>query len=183
MNWRPEILENERVRLTPLEEKDFDRLFKVAADPLIWEQHPSKDRYKREVFQSYFDTAVSSGSAFLIFEKANGKLIGSTRYYDHNPALSRIAIGYTFIAKEFWGGKYNAAIKKLMLDHAFQFVDSVIFHIGPANIRSQQAILKIGAKKIGEEEYNGVLHFVYEIRKGNTLPSIVGPVGVGGISE
>jgi len=165
MNWQPEILENESVRLVPLEEKDFDRLFKVAADPLIWEQHPSKDRYKKEVFQSYFDSAVSSGSAFLIFEKATGQLIGSSRYYDHNPDLSRIAIGYTFLAKEFWGGKYNAAIKKLMLDYAFQFVDSVIFHIGPTNIRSQQAILKLGAKKIGEEEYNDISQFVYEIRK------------------
>ena len=159
------VLEDDLVRLEPLGQNDLERLFKVAADPLIWEQHPSKDRYKREVFQSYFDSAVSSGSAFLIFEKVTGQIIGSTRYYDHNPALSRIAIGYTFLAKEFWGGRYNAAIKKLMLDYAFRFVDSVIFHIGPANIRSQQAILKLGAKKIGEEEYNGALHFVYEIKK------------------
>jgi RimJ/RimL family protein N-acetyltransferase len=165
MDLQTLILEDELVRLELLTENDFERLFKVAADPLIWEQHPSKDRYKKEVFQSYFDSAVSSGSAFLIFEKATGQLIGSSRYYDHNPDLSRIAIGYTFLAKEFWGGKYNAAIKKLMLDYAFQFVNSVIFHIGPTNIRSQQAILKLGAKKIGEEEYNGVLHFVYEIRK------------------
>ena len=165
MDLQSLVLEDDLVRLEPLGQNDLERLFKVAADPLIWEQHPSKDRYKREVFQSYFDSAVSSGSAFLIFEKATGQIVGSTRYYDHNPALSRIAIGYTFLAKEFWGGKYNAAIKKLMLYYAFQFVDSVIFHVGPANIRSQQAILKLGARKIGEEEYNGVLHFVYEIKK------------------
>ena len=165
MHWQPDTLENELVKLVPLKEEDFDRLLKVASDPLIWEQHPAKDRYKREVFRSYFDSAVASGSAFLILENSTGELIGSTRYYDYKPELSRIAIGYTFITKEFWGGKYNAAVKKLMLDYAFDFVDSVVFHIGPTNFRSQQAILKIGATKIGEEEYNGISQFVYEIRK------------------
>jgi RimJ/RimL family protein N-acetyltransferase len=91
--------------------------------------------------------------------------MGSSRYYDYKPEQSRIAIGYTFLARKFWGGQYNAAIKRLMLEHAFQFVDSVVFHIGPTNFRSQHAILKLGAMKIGEEEYNGIAQFVYEIRR------------------
>ena len=169
MNLQPQ-LENELVRLIPLKQEDFDRLFKVASDPLIWEQHPTKDRYKKEVFQIYFDSAVSSGSAFLIFEKASNQLIGSTRFYDFDQALSRVAIGYTFLAKEYWGGEYNGAVKRLMLDYAFQFVGSVVFHIGPTNIRSQQAILKLGAKRTGEEEYNGIMQFVFEVRKVDWVP-------------
>ena len=165
MNLQPEHLHDDVVYLRPLSETDFDALFKVAADPLIWEQHPSRDRFKREIFQSYFDSAITSRSAFLIFEKSGNQLIGSTRFYDYNPSLSRIAIGYTFLAKEYWGGKYNRAVKKLLLDYAFQYVDSVIFHIGPSNIRSQQAILRLGARQIGEEDYNGILQQMYEIKK------------------
>jgi RimJ/RimL family protein N-acetyltransferase len=165
MNLQPALLEDDLVKIVPLKENDFDILFVVASDPLIWEQHPTKDRYKKEVFQVYFDSAVSSGSAFLLLEKATSELMGSTRYYDYHPEQSRIAIGYTFLARKFWGGEYNRAVKKLLLDYAFEFVDSVIFHIGPTNIRSQKAILKIGAKKIGEVLYDGKQHFEYEIRK------------------
>src|SRR3954471_7667350 len=164
VNLQPDLLEDELVKLVPLQATDFDRLFKVASDPLIWEQHPSADRYKKEVFQIYFDSAVSSGSAFLIFDKKTDDLIGSSRFYEYDAERSTIAIGYTFLAKEYWGGKYNSAIKKLMLDYAFQFVDSVIFHIGPTNIRSQKAILRIGANKIAEMLYEGNLHFVYQVR-------------------
>jgi hypothetical protein len=66
---QPKILEDELVRIVPLIETDFERLFAVAADPLIWELHPNKDRYKKEVFQSFFDDAVASKTAFFIFTK------------------------------------------------------------------------------------------------------------------
>jgi RimJ/RimL family protein N-acetyltransferase len=165
VNLQPSNLENELVTLIPLHENHFASLYAVASDPLIWEQHPTRDRYKKEVFQTYFDSAIASGSAFLIVDKKSNELIGSSRYYDHNVAESSIAIGYTFLARKFWGGYYNRAIKKLMLDYAFQFVDSVFFHIGPNNIRSQKAVEKIGGKKIREMLYEGNRHCEYEIRK------------------
>ncbi len=169
MNLQPEILENHLLRIIPLRESDFNSLFLVASDPLIWEQHPIKDRYKREVFELFFYEAVVSGSAFLMFDKATGEVIGSTRFYDYKPELSSVAIGYTFLARKFWGGNYNMSAKSLLLDYAFQFVNSVIFHIGITNIRSQKAILKIGAKKINEISLdyhdNKVLHYEYEIKK------------------
>lgn len=169
MNLQPEILENHLLRIIPLGERDFTRLFSVASDPLIWEQHPIKDRYQKEVFQHFFNDAVVSGSAFLIFEKTSNELIGSTRFYDYKPELSSVAIGYTFLARKYWGGNYNMSIKKLLLDYAFQFVNSVKFHIGTTNIRSQKAILKIGAKKINEIDLDyhdrKVLHYEYEIKK------------------
>ena len=173
MNLQPAVLENDIIIITPLTESDFDRLFAVASDPLIWEQHPSNDRYKKEVFRPFFDGAVASGTAFLIFDKKTNKLIGSTRFYDYKPDEASIAIGYTFIAKEYWGGNYNGSAKKLLLDYAFEFVNTVIFQIGSTNTRSQKAILKIGAEKAREVEleFNGKksLHYEYEIKKENWI--------------
>ncbi len=169
MNIQP-ILENDFVRLVPLEESDFESLFSVASDPEIWEQHPNKDRYKREVFQNFFQGAMESKGAFKIIDKNTGEIAGSTRFYDYNQDDKSILIGYTFYATKFWGSKLNPQVKKLMLDYIFQFLDKVYFHVGKNNIRSQKAMEKLGAKKIDElgVAYFGEpekLNVVYEIRK------------------
>lgn len=171
INWQPENLENELVKIVPLLESDYNKLYDVASDPLIWEQHPAKDRYKKEIFQLFFDGAVLGKTAFLIVEKKTGNIIGSTRYYDYKPDNSSIAIGYTFLAKDYWGGSFNKLTKKLLLEYAFKFVNKVYFHIGTTNIRSQMAIKKIGAEKIGEINFenNGqqLPHYEYIIQKEN----------------
>ena len=171
INWQPAHLENELVQLVPLTADDFERLYAVAADPLIWEQHPSKDRYKREGFQLFFEGGVISNTAFLMIEKATGTVMGSTRYYDYKPEGPSIAIGYTFLARAYWGGSYNRSIKKLMLDYAFQFVDKVYFHIGQQNLRSQYGTMKLGAKKVRDMDFesNGQLlpYCEYVIHKYN----------------
>lgn len=81
--WQP-ILEDENVLLRPLQQSDFEELYKVASDPLIWEQHPNPDRYKREVFQNYFSGAMESGGAFAVYDARSGELMGSTRFYDYD---------------------------------------------------------------------------------------------------
>lgn len=169
INIQP-TLENEQVMLRPLKEQDFEALYQVAADPAIWQQHPTKDRWKKDVFVTFFEGAIKSGGAFLVIDKASGAAIGSTRFYDYNPEESSIFIGYTFYATACWGKGINPGVKALMLDHIFSFVDRVYFHIGASNIRSQMAIARIGAIKISEEEvtYFGEapkLNFMYEIRK------------------
>ncbi len=174
-NLQP-ILENEFVKIQPLKESDFEALYHIASDPLIWEQHPNKDRYKREVFEIFFKGAMESGGAFLVFDKQTGESIGSSRYYDYNQENKSLLIGYTFFARSHWGSKYNPALKQLMLQYAFQFVDSVIFHIGANNMRSQKAIERLGASKVGELEvkYYGEetkLNVVYEIRKEDWIKS------------
>jgi RimJ/RimL family protein N-acetyltransferase len=169
--WQPEILENDILKIVPLHESDFDNLFEVASDPLIWEQHPASDRYKKEVFQLYFDGAISGKTAFKIIDKLTNKIIGSTRYYDYMPENSSIAIGYTFLARQYWGGRYNKSSKKLIIDYAFQFVDKIYFHIGATNVRSQLATTRNGAIKIREfdSEQNGIktTSFEYQIEKKN----------------
>ena len=163
-------LENEFVKIQPLKEEDLETLYCIACEPLIWAQHPNPDRYKKEVFETFFKDAMKSGGAFLVFDKQSNKVIGSSWYYELDKDKSTIAIGYTFLAKDHWGSVYNPALKKLMIDHAFQFVNSVKFHIGAFNIRSQKAIERLGARKMSEMEmeYYGEaskLKFLYEIKK------------------
>lgn len=169
MNLQPQ-LENELVVLQPLSINDFEELYEVASDPLVWEQHPNKDRYKREVFQNFFNGAMQSKGAFKIIDKITGKTIGSTRFYDFNLEKRFVLIGYTFYGRNYWGTSYNPSVKKLMMDYAFQFVDTIYFHIGANNIRSQKAIERLGAIKVREIEvaYHGEpekLNFEYAISK------------------
>lgn len=151
MQFSDLILSDSKVTLRPLVQSDFESLFLVAADPLIWEQHPNPDRFKREVFMNYFEGAIDSKGAFLICETSSGDIIGCSRFYDFLPENSEIKIGYTFFARSVWGKGYNPAAKKLMLEHAFTFVKRVVFHVGAQNIRSQIAMERLGAVKIGEE--------------------------------
>lgn len=144
------ILENSKVRLIPLQESDFERLYKVASDPLVWEQHPNKNRYEREVFQNFFQGAIISEGAFLIFDKVSNEVAGSTRFYGYDEDENSIFIGYTFYGRQFWGSKLNPQVKKLMLDYIFQFVDLVKFHVGAENYRSRKAMEKLGAELMGE---------------------------------
>lgn len=169
MNLQPIHLENEWVKLVPLQESDFELLYEVAKDPLIWEQHPNPDRYKRDVFQNYFKGAMESQGAFMIMDK-NNVVIGCSRFYDYISETKEVKIGYTFFSRDAWGKPYNRSCKQLMLAYAFQYVDRVIFHVGSSNIRSQKAMEKLGAEKIGEEEvaYFGEasrMNFVYQIKK------------------
>lgn len=163
-------LENEKVILSPLEENDFNDLYDVASDPKIWEQHPNKDRWKKDVFLNFFAGAMKSRGAYKIIDKSTDKILGCTRFYDYNKVDDSIFIGYTFYARHCWGKGINQEVKKMMLNHAFQFVSKVYFHIGADNIRSQIAITRLGAMKIKEQEvaYFGEaakLNYEYVINK------------------
>jgi RimJ/RimL family protein N-acetyltransferase len=138
-------LKGNLIELRPLGPQDFDALFSAASDPKIWEQHPESDRYQREVFQRFFDGALESRGAFAIIERKSGRIVGSSRYCNLDLPNGEVEIGWTFLEREFWGGTYNRELKQLMLDHAFRFVDRVVFVVGENNIRSQKALAKIGA--------------------------------------
>ena len=133
------------LELRPLRADDWPRLLEAASDPLIWEQHPERDRWKPEVFRRYFDGAMESGGAFAILDRATRQIIGSSRYCDYRPDTSQIEIGWTFLERKYWGGTYNGELKRLMIDHALRFVENVVFVVGEQNLRSQRALAKIGA--------------------------------------
>ena len=142
-------LKGELIELRPLKPNDWDELFAVASDSLIWEQHPEPDRYMEHVFRIFFKDAMESGGAFVIIDRKAQQIIGSTRFYGYDPEKSEIEIGWTFLARKYWGGRYNAEIKRLLLNHAFKFVESVVFFVGEDNVRSQKAMEKVGAIKVG----------------------------------
>jgi N-acetyltransferase len=144
-NLQP-TLTGEVIELRPLRPDDFHALFQAASDPLIWEQHPERDRYKREVFQTYFDSGIESKGAFAVIDRRSGKIIGSSRYCNLKPKASEVEVGYTFLERAYWGGEYNREMKSLMLDHAFRFVERIVFVVGENNLRSRKALEKIGAR-------------------------------------
>ncbi len=156
------VLNGEFIELRPLRSEDWDDLFAVASDPLIWEQHPENDRYTEDVFKIFFKDALDSGGAFAVIDTKSQQIIGSTRFHGYDPEKSEVEIGWTFLARKYWGGRYNRQMKQLLLAHAFQFVENVVFYVGGNNIRSQKATEKIGAIK------NGTVKKVY----GNRPPSL-----------
>jgi len=144
------VLNGERLLLRPLSPDDFDGLYAAAADPLIWAQHPASNRHELPVFRQFFDAAMASRGALAVIDKASGAIIGSSRFHGYDPERREVEIGWTFLARRYWGGDFNREMKALMLAHAFQHVRRVVFLIGPDNIRSQRAVQKIGGVKIGE---------------------------------
>lgn len=171
---QPMLLEDDLIKLVPLQESDFDKLFEVASNPEVWEQHPNPNRYRLEDFTNYFKGAIESKGAFLVVDSKTDEIVGCSRYYDYNEADASVLIGYTFIGTKFWGNGYNKSLKNIMLSYAFEYVNKVYFHIGAFNIRSQKAIEKLGAKKVDEfeVEYYGEtskLNFVYLINKMNNV--------------
>jgi RimJ/RimL family protein N-acetyltransferase len=157
-------LKGELLELRPLRPEDFHDLFAVASDPLIWEQHPNKDRYQEEVFKAFFREALESGGALLTIDSKDGRVIGSSRFYGYDKGKSEIEIGWTFLARSHWGGVYNREMKQLMLGHAFRFVNRVVFLVGPQNYRSQRALEKIGGVRAGSRaDASGRESFVYQI--------------------
>jgi RimJ/RimL family protein N-acetyltransferase len=158
------VLNGVLLGLRPLRREDFHDLYAVASDPLIWEQHPIKERHQEEVFKVFFREALESGGALIATDAKNGQVIGSSRFHGYDKEKSEIEIGWTFMARSHWGGIYNREMKQLMLGHAFKFVTSVIFLIGPQNLRSQRAVEKIGGVRVGSRpDGGGRDSFVYRI--------------------
>jgi len=158
------VLKGTLLELRPLRAEDFDDLFAVAADPLIWQQHPVRDRYKEEVFRTFFREAMDSGGALIALGTSDGRAIGSSRFNAYDADKSVVEIGWTFLARSCWGGRHNGEMKRLMLEHAFKSVDRVIFVVGPQNVRSQRAVERIGGVRIGTKlDPSGRLDVVFEI--------------------
>lgn len=157
------LLRGHLIVLRPLGAGDFADLYAVARDPLIWEQHPDSNRHELAVFQGFFRDALASGGALIAIDAATAAVIGSSRFHGYDEAASEIEIGWTFLARSHWGGRYNAEMKRLMLAHAFRYVNRVLFLVGPNNIRSQRALEKIGAVRAGTRVAAGRESLVFAV--------------------
>jgi len=146
---RQPVLKGALLELRPLRADDRDALYAVASDPLIWAQHPVKDRHREEPFAAFFHEQLASGGALVAVDSRTGAVVGMSRFHGYDEERSEIEIGWTFLARSHWGGTYNRELKHLMLGHAFRFVSSVVFLVDPKNVRSRRAVEKIGGVSIG----------------------------------
>ena len=158
------FLRGQLLELRPLRSEDFADLYAVAADPLIWEQHPLSNRYEEAVFRAFFAEAMESGGALIATDLESRRVIGSSRFHGYDETRSEVEIGWTFLARSHWGGRYNAEMKQLMLEHAFRFVNHVVFLVGQQNFRSQRALEKIGSVRVGSRaDAGGRDSYVYQM--------------------
>ena len=148
---RQPVLEGDLVLLRPVQQSDFAALYAIASDPLLWEQHPSKDRTQKAVFLGWFHEAMESGGALVVIDRRDGRIIGTSRFDAYDQSRNEVEIGWTFLARSHWGGMYNGEMKRLMLRHAFRSVDAVVFKVHSLNLRSQRAVEKLGAARVGTE--------------------------------
>ena len=157
------------ITIRPVSKDDWTGMFAAGSDPEIWKVHPSPDRYTEAAFRKFFDSAVTSKMGFAFVDRATGSIVGSSRYHGYEAELREIEIGWTFLARSHWGGRANREVKRLMLDHAFSFVDTVIFWVGHENWRSQGAMTKIGGIKregLFTRESSGAMpYFIFDIAK------------------
>ena len=146
-------LQAENFSLLQTKRADFESLFQVASDRLIWEQHPAQNRWRREVFAVFFEDGLSNDlGCYTIVDSESQSVIGSTRFYAHDPSDASIRLGYTFLARKYWGTGANQLIKTALLDYCFQFVELVYFDIGTSNFRSIKATEKLGAVFLQQPE-------------------------------
>ena len=156
------------VALRPLVAADWRALFAIASDPLIWAVHPAHDRWQEPVFRRFFDEALASGGGLVATDPASGAVIGFSRYDRARVEPGEIEIGWTFLARAYWGGAVNAAMKRLMIGHALRFFERAIFLVGETNIRSRKAMEKIGGRlteRVQDTELAGrtIRHVIYAI--------------------
>jgi len=158
------VLKGDLVELRPLRSEDYDDLYAVAADPLIWEQHPDRNRHAEGRFQEFFREALGSGGALIAIDAKTQRVIGSSRFHGYDEGRSEVEIGWSFLGRSFWGGMYNGQMKELMLRHAFRFVSSVVFLISTQNLRSQRSVEKLGAVRVEPRPHpSGLEIYVYQI--------------------
>jgi RimJ/RimL family protein N-acetyltransferase len=141
------VLIGPSIRVRPIEQNDFEKLFLAASDPLIWQQHSEPNRWEKDVFSKFFAAASQPSSALVIEDRKSNEVIGTTRFYGLNRDQKSVAAGYTFLTRAYWGTGTNQELKKLILDHAFYFVEQVVFHASEGNLRSQAAIAKLGCER------------------------------------
>jgi RimJ/RimL family protein N-acetyltransferase len=165
---KAEILQGQWVRLEPLENIHAEGLADAAAsDDSLYRWSPVPQGIKE--VELYIQTALAlretgSALAFAIVRQEDGKVIGSTRFFnieswawaEKSPRHGRIfpdacEVGYTWLARSAVRTAANTEAKLLLLRMAFEKwqVFRVCFHADVRNERSRAAIERIGGKMEG----------------------------------
>ncbi len=147
----PLILEDELVRIEPLEEKHFELLLPTALQPELWRFTIQKINEPGD-FRKYFDTALlekqeKKSYPFAYFNKQTQQYCGSTRYGNIDFNNKRLEIGWTWLNKSFHGTGFNKHCKFLLLSYGFEQLglNRIELKTSHLNLISQKAMRKIGA--------------------------------------
>ena len=168
---RQPVLETDRLVLRPLTEDDRAPLYDIASDPAVWEQHPFHDRWRRDVFDAFFDEGLASGGSLAVVRKSDDRVVGHSRYGDIDPQDGGVVeIGWTFLRPALWGKGFNAEMKRAMLGHAFARFARIEFRVGDTNYRSRNALEAIGAVRTERYELSRyqckrIVHLIYELTR------------------
>jgi len=166
MNWikHPVILEGEKVKLVPMQKEHLPELIEAGKDPLIWEQLPV-DGSRKGNMAMYINEAIlkrvnGDQYPFTVLDRKTGAAIGSTRLFELFPEHKKLEIGWTWYDSRCWGRGYNTECKLLLLTFCFETlgVNRVQIKTRNSNIRSQQAIKKIGGKLEGILRKDRIMH-------------------------
>ena len=168
--WRQPTLTGECLLLRPLAPEDWEAVYTVASDPLVWELHPAHDRWREPVFREYFANALHYQGAVAVIDRVSGAMIGSSRWQWFDPVRSSVEIGWTFLARSHWGGACNRELKRLMIGHALRHVRLVEFQVGEGNLRSRRAMEKIGGRltdrtTVVDMADGPVRHVIFEVNR------------------
>jgi len=151
----PVHLEGAKVSLIPLQMDHVDALWEAAKHPELWEAALSRLDSPEDV-EAYVREALdlqNGGSAvpFSIVVKESGRIVGSTRFGNIEPAHKRVEIGWTWIVPAYQRSFVNTQAKFLMLSHAFEVwgCNRVEFKTDFKNMQSRNALQRIGAKEEG----------------------------------
>jgi N-acetyltransferase len=163
-------LNGELIAMRPMIEADFEPLYTVASDPLIWAVHPIHERWQRPVFRANIDEAYAEKGGLVAIDKVTDTIIGFSRYSQIAVGPGEIEIGWSFLARDYWGGRYNRDMKRIMIAHALKSFERVLFRVGETNIRSRRAMEKIGGVRIEWDELLPIfdrkaVYIAYEIRR------------------
>lgn len=151
----PVVLEGRVVRLEPMEMHHLDELAEVGLDPDLWRLTVSQVATRDDLVK-WMEAALAEGRQgtalpFVIRDRASGRLAGATRFGAYAPRHRRVEIGWTWVARPWQRSAVNTEAKLLLLRHAFETLGllRVEFKTDLLNVRSRQAILRLGAREEG----------------------------------
>ncbi len=153
---KPAILEGPNLRLEPFEARRAPDLFEASQYPEIWTymsygKMPDLAEFDEILAVSEQNRAAGREVMFTIIQKPNGKIIGSSRIFEYAPQHRTAEIGWTWMPPHYWRTGVNSETKYLLLTHCFETLDLVRVQLkaDARNIRSQEAILRLGAVREG----------------------------------
>jgi RimJ/RimL family protein N-acetyltransferase len=151
----PRVLESPQVRLEPLQPAHADALRAAAADGALWNLRvtsvPTPEDTENYIAAALAGFAAGHMLAFAVRDRADGRIVGSTRYHDIVPSVERLEIGYTWYAKSRQRSHVNTGCKLLLMEHAFETLGAqlVAWRTDNFNFASQHAIERLGARRDG----------------------------------